>query len=372
MFEGLLDPNNLPFWIIIASIIIAIVGLVTRAFLTNIMFAYPNAKFEAIGNPYLIEKDLNNIIESKDLKEFKETLNSSKDYNIQGEDVYTIQKSLDKNMIETIEMMRKDSSKKMNIFYDTYLEKIDIYLIKNELKKFLIGSSEEIEYERGILPSTKEFLLKLKDASKENILDLLKSYGFESELIEAISKEDIDFLTVDKIIDKHILNKLEKAKVPYKCEQAKQSYVKRIYDILNIKNLLRAKQIGFDVNTSKILFLGDGREIAQWKFNEMTELDKPPQIISALEGTSYFDFLKDNIEQYNLDNSVQVLENSLDCYFLKLIKDISLKNYLNLGPTLRFIVSKEFEIQNLKVIAKGIGENLSSEIIKKLLISEVG
>jgi V/A-type H+-transporting ATPase subunit C len=268
-------------------------------------------------------------------------------------------------------MMRKDSSKKMNGFYDVYLEKIDINLIKTNLKHFFAGDFDHINIESAILSKTKEFLGSLKEANKENISDVLKSYGFEKEIIEAFSKESIDFLTIDIIIDKHIINKLSQVKVPYKCEQAKKDYVKRTYDILNIKNILRAKQLGYDVETCKSLFLGEGKEISKWKFNDFTELDEPTQIISGLEGTSYFDFLKDNIEKYNKENTIQILENCLDCIFLKLIKDISLKNYLNLGPTLRFIVSKEFEIQNLKVIVKGIGERISSDMIKNLLITEV-
>jgi vacuolar-type H+-ATPase subunit C/Vma6 len=60
----------------------------------------------------------------------------------------------------------------------------------------------------------------------------------------------------------------------------------------------------------------------------------------------------------------------LDGYFLKVMKDISMKNYLNLGPTLRYLGSKEFEIINLKIITKGLGENLSSDFIKNSLIME--
>ncbi|UCD14529.1 MAG: V-type ATPase subunit [Thermoplasmatales archaeon] len=336
------------------------------------MFAYPSAKFEAIGNPYIGDKDLSNIVESKDLREFKETLNSLKDYNVVGEDTYSVQKSLDENFLQTIEMMRKDSSKKMSDFYDTYLEKYDIYLVKNEFKKLILGKTGEVDLDSAILPTTKEFLNKLKDASKENLPELLKSYGLEKEIVESISMEKLDLLTIDMIFDKHIINKLRQVKVPYKCESAKQSFVKRTIDILNIKNILRAKQLGYDANTCKMLFLGEGKEIAPWKFNEMAELDQPPQVISALEGTSYFNVLKDSIEQYNKDGTVQVLENAIDGYFLKLMEDISINNYLNLGPTLRFIVSKEFEIQNLKATAKGIGERLSSDVIKRFLIVEVG
>ena len=371
MLEQIFDPHNLPFWILITSIIVVVIGIVSRPFLTHAKFAYSNALFEAIGNPYIGDKELSNIVESKNLIAFKETINSSKDYNIVGEDTYSVQKSLDDNFIQTVEMMRKDSSKKMKDFYDMYLEKIDIYLVKNELKKLILGKAEVVEIDNAILPSTKEFLSKVKDAGKENLPEILTSYGFEKELIEVISEASPDILTIDVEIDKHIINKFKQVEVPYKCEQAKQSFVKSLIDTMNIKNILRAKQLGYDVATCKKLSLGEGREIATWKFNEMAEVDQVPQVISILEGTSYFNVLKDSIEKYNKEGSVQVLENALDGFFLKLVKDISLQNYLNLGPTLRFLVSKEFEIKNLKVVAKGIGENLTSDLIKGLLVKEV-
>ena len=131
MFEGFLDPHQIPFWILLSSILVVVIGLVFRSFITNIIFAYPSAKFEAIGNPYINEKNLSGIVESKNLNDFKETLNASKDYTIVGDDVYSVQTSLDHNFLQTIDMMRKDSSNKMNNFYDAYLEKIDAYLIKN-------------------------------------------------------------------------------------------------------------------------------------------------------------------------------------------------------------------------------------------------
>ena len=67
---------------------------------------------------------------------------------------------------------------------------------------------------------------------------------------------------------------------------------------------------------------------------------------------------------------MQVLENALDSLFLKLVTNISIQNYVSIGPTIRFIVSKEFEIRNLKIIAKGIGENLPTEMIKSYLTWE--
>jgi len=366
----ILGPYSALFWILIFSLTAVVIGLASRPFLTHAKFAYPNALFEAIGNPYIDDKEMGTIVESKDLTAFKETLNASKNYHIEGEDSQSVQNSLDDNFIQTIEMMRKGSSKKMNDFYDMYLEKLDIYLIKNELKKLIMGKTKEVEIDKAILPRTKEFLIKLKDATKENLPEILLFYGFEKELIDKISEAGTDILTLDVEIDKHVINKFYKTEVPYKCEQAKLSFVKSMIDIMNLKNILRAKQLEYDVSSCKRLFLGEGKEIASWKFNEIAEVDEVPQVISSIEGTSYFNTLKDNIELYNKEGSVQVLENALDGLFLKMVKDISIQHFLNLGPTIRFLISKEFEIKNLKVITKGIGEKLSSEFLKGLLITE--
>jgi len=371
LFEWLLDPYDYPFWILFISIIAVVIGIISRSFSTYVKFVYPTAKFEAIGNPFIGEKELSRILDSKDLSGFKDSLNVLKDYNVDGENTYDLQRSLDDHFIQTIEMMRKDSSKKMDDFYDVYIGKLDIYLVKNELKNKLEGKKiEEVKVDEAILPSTRELLQKLIDAEKKDLPEILKDYGFEKEVIDAISEENIDFLTIDTAIDKHVLNRFKQVRVPHKCEQAKQKFVNSMIDILNIKNVLRAKQLGYEEASCKKLFLGDGQEIASWKFEEISEVDQVSQVISSLEGTSYYGVLKDAIEQYDKEGSVQVLENVLDGLFLKLVKDISVQNYINIGPTIRFLVSKEFEIKNLKIIAKGVGENLSSDIIKSFLIKE--
>ena len=45
--------------------------------------------------------------------------------------------------------------------------------------------------------------------------------------------------------------------------------------------------------------------------------------------------------------------------------------YSNIGPTLRFLISKEIEITNLKIISKGLAEQLPAEKILPLLTMEV-
>jgi V/A-type H+-transporting ATPase subunit C len=80
--------------------------------------------------------------------------------------------------------------------------------------------------------------------------------------------------------------------------------------------------------------------------------------------------LDEKKETYIKEGSVQIFENTLDRLFLKHIKDISLQDYSTLGPTLRFLVSKEYEIQNLKVIVKGLDEHVSTDAINRFIVTE--
>lgn len=373
MLENIFDPNNYLFWVIVIGVLAGIIGFVFRSFLVNFAFVYPNAKFEAIGNPFLTEKELSRVFSSKDITNFKEVLNTSRDYKVTGNTSYELQRSLDQHFIQTIEMMRKDSSKKMNDFFNIYLEKLDFYLIKNILKKRI--SNEKIDEKIVEVSNTqtiKKFLFKLIDCKKEEIPLILKNHGFTKEIIAASSAEKVDFLAFDSAMDKYILNKFKQLKVPKNCEKAKQKFVNYLIDIINIKNILRAKHINYDKDAYNKLFLGEGQEIADWKFKQMAEAASVSEIVTVLAGTSYYIPLKDALENYNKEKSVQILENTLDVQFLKIVRDISVENYITIGPTLRFIISKEFEIKNLKIIAKGIGEGLSTDLIQKFIIMESG
>ena len=371
MIESLFDPTSYPFWILILVTIAGVIAILSRPFSTYVKFVYPNAKYEAMGNPYVMEKNLNSIVESKTLNDFKENLNTSKDYKITGESPYDVQKSLDESFYQTIEMMKKDSSKKMQKFYNIYLEKIDMYLVKKELRNKLRNNKvDEKSIEQAILPTTKKLLFNIKETEKEKLAELLLDFGFHEDIAKELKNQEIDYIEIDNEVDKYTINRFVKIEVPYKCEQGKNDFIKTYLDIYNIKHLLRCKQLGFDKNSCMKYFNGEGREIAPWKYEELAEMDGVGQIISGLEGTSYYNILKDSIENYNREKTVQILENKLDCLFLKLIKEISTKNYVTIGPTIRFLVFKEYETQNLKVIAKGIAENLSAELTKKFLVME--
>jgi len=370
--EEFFKPNNPSFWVFIFLVFGLIIFFTTRIFATYAKFVYPNAKFEAMGNPFINEKKLNDLISLKNLENFIENINSDKDLKISGEKISELQNSLDENFLKIVNMMRKDSSKKMDRFYDSYLLKYDYYLIKKFIKdKLREKELDENILKRCFLEKTKKILIQIINKDKSELINILEKNDFDADVINNIKEEKIDYLLLDICLDKQLIKEIKKTKVPYKCEKAKEKMLRTLIDVLNIKNILRAKQRNYTKDYCKNLFLGEGQEIAKWLFNEMAEQDSVEQLVTRLEGTNYFDYIKDRIEEYNKSGTVQVFENAVDLAFLNIIKDISTEYYVTIGPSIRFIISKEYEIRNLKVISKGISERVDSEIIKRNLIFEV-
>ncbi len=360
----LLDPSNPLTWITIAAIIIIPTAILARSFKTTVLFVYPNAKIEAMGNPFLESSNIERLLESKTLKGFIEHLSTHRDYKVEGETTLELQESIDEILPRFIEDLKRDNSKKMQGFYDMFLQKMDSHILKKAFRDLAEGKEIQVDLKKIKSNITKQIIKDLIET--EDIESTLRQHGFPVELIELIRNRTDKPLLIDAYVDRYIIDKLRETSVPHGCRKGLQEYIDRLLDIENLKLLFRAKQLKYDEETILKLFLGEGVEIPLWKYKELIQTRDIPQLISQLEGTSYYGVLK-NID---FKTSVQQLTIALDKLLLKHARDISTSNYTTIGPTIRFLVSKEIEIRNLRIIAKGIGEQLPLENIKPLLIVE--
>ncbi|HEB37099.1 MAG TPA: hypothetical protein ENI14_00345, partial [Thermoplasmatales archaeon] len=141
-----------------------------------IRFAYPTAKVESIGNPFIAEKTLNQLLEAKSINSFKTLVNSYKDFNVDGENAEDIQRSLDLNMINSVETLKEESPKSLREFYDRFVEFLDSYNLKNFLKAKVKG------LDLDIIPFSRDFrriVDLIKTADKEDIPKILGEFGLD-------------------------------------------------------------------------------------------------------------------------------------------------------------------------------------------------
>ncbi|MBS3778302.1 MAG: V-type ATPase subunit [Candidatus Thermoplasmatota archaeon] len=361
-------------WLLIIAIIGGALAIIIRPFLTFAKFAYPNAKFESIGNPFIKDQQLQRYIELSDLQQFIDQLNSQKDYQLNETIPSEIQTELDRQLVKTIQMMKQDSTKKMKHFYDTYLELIDANLLKTAFKQFLTQHHiDETLADQAVSPRIIKHLQILSKTKPDDIKTVLKQYEYSEQIQHLVTAEKQEFssFALDAAVDKLLLSRLQDIKVPYKCSEAKNVFIKRMIDIRTIKHLLRAKHLGYDAEHCHQLLLDEGFELAGWKQEELCNAEHPTDIINKLEGTQYYPVLKKVQDQLSgKKTTVQPYTDAIDHFWLHLVKNISTSYYTSIGPSLRFIEYKQIEIRNLKIITKGIAEKLPSKLISSLLITE--
>lgn len=372
MFDLIFDPGNFIVWILIVSIIVGAVGVISRPFASFVQFAYPNAKYEAIGNPYIKKSNCEKISELETLDQFIDQLNTQKDYQIQASTASEVQTRLDDHFNAMIEQMKQDHGKKMKAFFDAYVDFTHAWMIKEVIRG--LHQHREIDFNSLISRSQSKmvtsFVKEMATTTDEDINEVLSSYGFDTSFIDLIGKDDTIAIQLDAEIDEFFINKMEQVPVPYKCQKAKHEYISRLIDIFTTKHILRAKQMNYHEKLCQLFVIGDGYEIPKWKSNELCEADTVKDVVDMLEGTSYHPFLKKAMDHYESSSSVQPLITSLDEAMLDLVKQISQQYYVSIGPSIRFMVSKQIEIMNLKIISKGIAERIKKDMITSLLTME--
>ncbi|KAA0003242.1 MAG: hypothetical protein FE048_01920 [Thermoplasmata archaeon] len=325
-------------------------------------FTYPNAKFNAIGAPYLKEKELAHLINSKSLEDLKNNI-VSRDFHVEGESIEEMQKSIDASLIKILQMAKNDSPRSVKKFYDAYIKKIDARPLKNVLKA--IAEEKEIPEEEIFSPEIKNFVEAIRKASKDEMPAIFSFHGMEE--IWKLIEEKAPFMEIEGAIEKKIIREILAVPLPKSCRHARDLFVKYFIDILNLKAIFRAKYMGMELK-EKNLF-GEGREISHWQLEHFLKIDAIAEIISLLEGTSYIKPLRDALTEFEKEG-VGALERALDRHFLSAVGNIAVEHTMNLGPGIRFVVEKEFEAQNLRAIIKGVGEEMPAERIWKVVVVE--
>ena len=190
--------------------------------------------------------------------------------------------------------------------------------------------------------------------------------GEEKKLREIFNVSlDMPFEEIEREIDKKIINELLELNLPRHSRKAKNKFVRSMIDIMNIKSILRGRYYGIKHIEKNII--PHGWELAEWQIDRLLKIDSISEIISLLEGTSYYPPLKEAIVDFEKEGVV-AFERALDKHLLYISSLIANENPLAIGPGIRFLIEKEFEVRNLKAISKGIEEKMTN-LVKPMVIA---
>ncbi|MGM0509573.1 MAG: V-type ATPase subunit [Thermoplasmatota archaeon] len=375
MFEGIINSlgmANLVLVIVGISLLLVILLLMSyfRTLVSISNFTYPNAKFRAHGNPFIKKEILEPLVESRNINEAISVVRD-KGYEIPKEsieDINEIEGNLDKATVESMNMAYRTSPQATKPFVDAWLTRYDVKMVKKAVKAVSKGEKKQ---------DIAEKLVPVKMIDEDIIDDIVSSRNMQ-ELLTVLKETELgkilenrewegNFFMMDVELDKFAYEKLRKAVAKVETEErsAFRYFFGKYSDIQNLKIIIRGIREDVDNETLKGALIPPGRELEEWKLENMIESKDVEEALVELEGTSYEDLRKESSQEGFFE-----LERSLDRTLMQITSEMSSQYILTVGPTVKFLVSKEIESRNLKVLLRGLTEGFSPDMIKNMMILE--
>ncbi|MFW6038390.1 MAG: V-type ATPase subunit [Candidatus Saliniplasma sp.] len=341
-----------------------------RTLISIANFAYPNAKFRAKGTPFIEEEIIDDLIESRNLNEIFSEIKKN-GYQLSKKpsaELETFEKQLDKSNIDLVKEALYAAPDRLKPFVKTWLLRYDVMMVKRAIKSATKGIEkeklEDILYPVNIID--RKMIDKISNS--KNIQQMFNSLS-ETKLGDVLKEKkwDGNFFKLDTELDRFAFKELKNASLKVETEQQSviKYFVGKYTDLMNLKIIFRGLREGIDKEALKKSLLPDGRELARWKLENMVEAKNLKEALVELNGTSYQELSKEDISSSNYE-----IEYVIDVTMIDLASEIMSQYILNVGPILKYLVGKEYELRNLKALVRGVKEGVDSNRIKRMMILE--
>ncbi|MDG6219837.1 MAG: V-type ATPase subunit [Candidatus Thermoplasmatota archaeon] len=334
-------------------------------------YSYSNARFKAVGTPYVQRHELELLADSQSLMELSQKL-GEKDMRIPQSQRISVEEFEDAVKGETIRMLRNtlaavpEGSKP---FFRAYMTRMDATQVKTALRA--VRSGEKLVIHPAYHIDAEKARLLASASTPQEIAEIAGAGVVGNALSEALQQYPDDPVGWEMHLDKVVFDSLysslalveDEIKAPFK------EFYGRYADVMNIKLLARLKGFGIKLDNPGNMIVNGGRELPKWAVERLMDSADYPSLMSDLENTTYGQYLKDHGGPAPTPSQV---EHILEQYLISAVVEISSRNTLLGGPSIKFAYCKEVEARNLMALARAVAENVPFPNIEQYLTLEVG
>ncbi|MFO7791621.1 MAG: V-type ATPase subunit [Candidatus Saliniplasma sp.] len=375
MIDELIDMMGLTnLVLVIVGVALLIVVLLLMSYFRTLVaisnFTFPNAKFRAHGIHFIEKEKVEPIVESRSINELYQAVRET-GYELPKEetgDIDKVERRLERNNVGYMKKAYRLSPLETKPFVEAWLVRYDVKMAKRALK-FIARGGESEQLKSDLVPVRIIDEDIIDDLSSARNLQEAVTILKETEFEKVLGKEEWgdDFFKLDVELDKFAFERLRKAVTNVESEQRTpvKYFFGRYTDLLNLKMVLRGVREGIDQELMKDYLLPSGRELEDWKLNQMLESNNLEEALVELEGTSFEDIRKEAASKSHFE-----IERYLDDGLLKMVSEVMSQQILTVGPLLKFMIGKEIELRNLKILVRGLDEGLEPDKIQNMLVLE--
>ena len=253
-----------------------------------------------------------------------------------------------------------------------YLEKWDIWNLKvilrgksfgidtDNLREDLVpaGNLDGASLEKLIALETEEDVLNMYSKMNETVIP--------QSVIEAY-KEQGNLAPIEDFLDKHHYERLLLSIDPSsRPTRLYQDFVRKEIDITNIETILKLKMEGVHGDEVMKYYIPGGKDIDK---KLATQLANAETVSAALNDLAQLDFYENIKEALDADaNSLRNIVAGLNKYKMEMTRSFSHLYPLSIIPIIDYMIHKENEVNNIRIIARGIESGLDKDTINGLLV----
>ncbi len=367
-------------WYMVGGGTVAALGLIAwrmRWLGSVIRFAYPNSRYNTIGNRYVKQHDLEVLVSSNSLPEVL-SLVRVEEVNLKDiRDYQTFEPAFKRYHLNSMTELLHNTPKDLKPVVDAYLCKYELDKLKALFKAYHMGTLDEIKDDFkpwGRIDS--HIIYNIVDAKDmAEAADALYYTPYGKALKKAVDEFEGDLEYFDSVLDLFYLKNLKKAadKTHWNIKLSVREFVDTILDTYYLKLLTRL--ITRKELPKKFQKLLEGiiptRRLHGPFLLALRDCEDIPTMVSLLQSTPYGEVMNNGLKAYSDNGDLTGFEIELDRFLLNQSVKFGIKNTLTAGPLMRYLISSEFEYRNVKIVARGIYEQLRTARINKYLVVEV-
>lgn len=335
-------------------------------------YAYTTARVHAMKSkllpketyPRLLNMQIDEITRFVGELEYKEDVDElARSY----EGVDLIEHALNRNLAVTFTKLLNISEGEVNFLIFQYLQKYDIWNIKTILRgKHCNASTEEI-LEAIVAAGRLTYTFLSELSAKPTTEDVIASLS-QSEYYSILKDYDgKDLSDIENRLDMKYYEDLFRAIGEPKSKDRKlySEFVRTEIDLKNLTTLFRLKKYGLTSPEMLNLMINGGLKLKFKEIEKMMPLSFE-EFVAELANTPYWDDISDCCSP-NMDSFVD-LEAKLKKLRLKSSVSFSHLYPLSIVMIMDYILGKQNEVNNLRMIIRGKAVGLSDEEIKNQLV----
>lgn len=259
-----------------------------------------------------------------------------------------------------IEFLRDSLKPEHQILKEFYLLRIDLHNIKIIMKADKLDKDfEDIFIERMYSYS------QLKEAYKNKKYENIDPETIEVlEYARRIEKDEDNQRIIELKLEQFLLSKMyeniEKTGMKMLID-----FQKHTIDMLNIKNIYRAKVAEEEIKFEEFLYDNGFLPVKELKKFENESID---YLVQYIEKTHYLKMIFQGTQMFNTEHTFAAFERNEDEFILRFFDQVKF-TVANLEKIAAFIMKKRLEMKNINIIYTGVLYDLARERIKRRVVS---